>query len=122
MLPHSKILSLGTKDKTERQIIYANVRNENFTDISRYGLFYSTDNGKTWQKSLLYSDYAKWPQLHISPHNNNEMWLFDNASLSFNSFDGGKTWHQLNVYTFPYLDGLTGFIFDPMDPVVNYSS
>ena len=121
VMPHSRILNL--KSVPGQGKLYASISNNNFTDIDNYGLFYSINNGMTWEKSLIYSAYVIRPRLYVSPHDDKEMWLFDSndTTLVFISKDGGKTWHQPNNFTFAILNSMFGcFAFDRKDPNVKY--
>lgn len=106
VMPHSKILDVETGIVDGQQRIYAFVENNNYVDIDEYGLFYSFDNGKTWEKSLNYEKpyYGGNPILYISPLDNNEMWLLERSSDGrwgkLNTFDGGKTWEKLENWPF----------------------
>lgn len=119
--PHSKILHLMSV--TGRNCIFASVYNPNYTDIENYGLFYSTDNGRTWDKSIIYSVSVMWPRLYVSPHSDKELWLFDNNDTTqvFYSVDGGTTWNQPDKFTFAALNSrFSCLAFDRKDPNIKY--
>jgi len=119
VMHHSKILAVNKGITDGQKRIYAFVANNNYIDIDRYGLFYSSDNGKTWNKSLIYGREYRWdPDLYISPHDNNEIWVFDYENSGFNTFDGGKTWKSFNLGL--GFSAVYDFVFDPIDKNTKY--
>lgn len=120
VMPHSNILAL-TKVPGQNKL-YANVSNTNYTDRDRYGLYYSTDNGKTWRESLVYS-YTYWgrPRLFLAPKSD-EMWLLDDEGV-YTSSNCGQNWRELpnSIFKIGY-SRYYGFCFafDPVEPNIKY--
>jgi len=115
VLTHSQIVAMNNTIINGQKRIYALVRNNNYVDIDRYGLFYSTDDGKSWRKSLIYEKRESFNQrIYISPHNN-EAWLFDGYRVFYTSDLLNNKWEQLKNQN--YID----FDLDPMDRNIKYA-
>lgn len=107
------------KGKTWRFIRYARcgevaVSNDTIYLSDLEGLHCSKDKGKTWK--LLYELEGRNLTFTISPHNNEEIWVVDNATYKvFISKDGGRNWHLQSVLD-PKIEFATRISIDPQEP------
>jgi photosystem II stability/assembly factor-like uncharacterized protein len=123
VLPHSEILNI--KNAPEQNRLYVSIKNKNYSDIDKYGLYYSSDHGQTWNVSYLYEAYVEQPRLYFHPTNANEMWLFDNHDTTdvYITSDRGGKWNKLDNTNFRFAainSAFQCFAFDLADPNVKY--
>jgi len=97
------------------------------------GVFLTTDNGRTWQKTLHLDDHHGVSDMDMHPTNPNivyaAMWRFERKPWThtsgseeggvFRSADGGKTWTKLSK-GLPKLLGRIGVKVAPSNPRVVY--
>ncbi len=121
VMPHSKIYAFKHIYHDNESIQYALVENNNYIDIYKRGLWRSVNNGITWKKCITYDHHSNWASsklqnIFISPHDLNEIWLFDN-DIKYVSSDGGSTWSTLiekfNNNAFRYQFKVWDFKFHP---------
>ena len=118
VMPHSIITNLKSANINGTNYIYAFTNNNNYIDINKVGLSYSSDNGKTWQRILLETD-SDSPRIFVSPFNNKEMWFFENRDwgTNFVTFNSGFTWNKVKELE---RWRISCFVFHPTDPNIRY--
>ncbi|MDD3901237.1 MAG: hypothetical protein PHX22_08435 [Dysgonamonadaceae bacterium] len=122
VLNHSIIHAIEAKYIDNKVKIFAVVKNDNFVDINRYGIYTSENNGLTWRKCLIYENpYYSNPRLYISPLNQ-EIWHFiSNENQLYYSSDNGNNWNYIKEFCFMYgNDGIHDFVFDPVESNIKY--
>ena len=122
VMTHSIIHNIESKVVADTIRVYTVVENNYYTDIDRYGIFFTEDGGLSWKKCLTYKKpYGADPRLYISPINN-EIWHFTNYENSFYySEDNGTQWSKINKFNFKYLnDNISDFEFDPIRENIKY--
>lgn len=123
MLPHSIIHSKASSANNNSRVTVALLENNKLLDIKNYGVWKSTDNGRTWKDICLYNkrDNAYGlTELMISPHNSNEILLFDKG-LNLISLDGGVNWGGIQNNGIKLEDNtILDFRYDPFDKNIVY--
>ena len=124
VISHSIIHAFNYSNIDNKKLLYAIVENKNYIDSDNHGLWYSTNNGISWCKGVIYNHYANWAspplqKIFISPHDPLEIWSIDN-NFNYVSFDGGITWYDIKE---KYgIDNLSDISFDPSNKNIMYFS
>ena len=123
MLSHSKVYALYSKLINRKQYLYAHVVNEDYVDIDKHGLYYSTDFRKTWKKAIIYQR-PPWmiiPSILGNPLNNEVWFITRQESRIFYTLNGYSEWNEIPKMNFKYLnDKISDFAFDPIDKNLKY--
>lgn len=127
VMSHSYATSFSSCIVDGHKRIYCYVKNINYTDIDTKGLFYSDNNGLTWEKSLI-GDIDK-PTIYISPFNAKEIRIIDpgQGANYYLTYDGGVTWSHYSLISDYNLTLSWGtvfiydFLYDPIDKNILYA-
>ncbi len=112
-------------DKSNPSIIYATTQgptNFNEKTGSGYGVFKSTDYGKSWKKINSGLETVETNTIALDPNDSNILYLGTDDDGVYKSSDGGTSWKKLYISQLPKNYGVGDIVVDPRNSNLVYAA